>query len=203
MSVFLPVTQRTLLFLKFITTDKTRDKGSRLEVNCCYTRCCSWRRGGERGDGVFQTSRLRLQKTDPMDLESVSHKTSPTVNVPLKSKVPLRRADSVPSQYRTSCPVRSTTYSSLPKLWLGARSAVVMESCTSTGTSDMVFTQHSKVFFGFLTRMCTGCLLFVTILWSWIPNRRLGYPLHSKSRSEVVGLLLSSLDYTPVSRYSL
>ena len=143
MSVFLPVTQRTLLFLKFITTDKTRDKGSRLEVNCCYTRCCSWRRGGERGDWVFQTSRLRLQKTDPMDLESVSHKTSPTVNVPLKSKVPLRRADSVPSQYRTSCPVRSTT---------------------STGTSDMVFTQHSKVFFGFLTRMCTGCLLFVTIL---------------------------------------
>ena len=70
----------------------------------------------------------------------------------LNSKAP-RRSDSVPWQYRVSCPGRSTTHSSLPKLWLGVRSDIVMDSYAPDDTFVLSLTQHSKIFLGFLTRM--------------------------------------------------
>ncbi len=45
------------------------------------------------------------------------------------------------------------TYSSFPKLWLGVWSVVIMDSCVPDGTFVLSFTQFSKIFFGFFTRM--------------------------------------------------
>jgi hypothetical protein len=57
--------------------------------------CCYWRRGGGSVVWVFQPRWLKLQKPVPIDLEVVSHESSPTVHVPWNLNTP-RRPDSVP-----------------------------------------------------------------------------------------------------------
>ena len=47
---------------------------------------------------VFQSSRSRLQKPAPIDLDPMSHEPSPAVYAPLNKRAPIR-PDSVPCQY--------------------------------------------------------------------------------------------------------
>jgi hypothetical protein len=124
-------------------------------LECSVRSFC--RRGGYSGVWVSKPRLLKLQKPVPMDLEPASHEPFPVVpHAPWNSKSP-RRPDSVPCQYRASCPAKSTTYSSFPKLWLGVRSTVMMDSCASDGAFSLFLTQHSKTFLVFLTRMFPVC----------------------------------------------